>query len=314
MTKLIYLLIPFFTTLSAISQNTSSPQPAFEFLTKYPHVRDFTLSQNQNEAYFTIQSPFEELETIACMKRTKGKWSEPALVNFTGKYRDIEPFLTTDGLRLYFSSNRPLSDSIKKEKDYDIWYVERKNAISEWGKPVNLGKTINSSNNEFYPSLTANKNLYFTSDAQTAVSKDDIYYSHWDGKNYCSPVALDSNINSKGFEFNAYVSSDETFIIYTIYGSKDGLGSGDLYVSFKDKNGNWQKSTNLGKDINSKYMDYCPYYDVSSQTLYFTSRRSIYETKYYNSINDFEKAINKYENGFSRIYKVSLKSIIPKAK
>ncbi|WP_321538323.1 hypothetical protein [Flavobacterium piscinae] len=47
------------------------------------------------------------------------------MVSFTGKYKDLEPFLSTDGLKLYFASNRPLTES-GEPKDFDIWYVERK--------------------------------------------------------------------------------------------------------------------------------------------------------------------------------------------
>jgi hypothetical protein len=76
-------------TISAFSQDT--PQPAFDFLIKYPNVRDFTMSADGNEAYFTIQNPLEELAVIIKMTKTKSKWSEPVMVPFSGQYRDIEP-------------------------------------------------------------------------------------------------------------------------------------------------------------------------------------------------------------------------------
>jgi len=107
-------------------------------------------------------------------KKVKGKWSKPALTRFASEYRDIEPFLIADGLKLYFASDRPLSDASSKEKDYDIWYVERKTLTNAWSAPINLGQPFNTTNNEFYPSLATNGNLYFTSDAAAALSKDDI--------------------------------------------------------------------------------------------------------------------------------------------
>ncbi|MES2284983.1 MAG: hypothetical protein V4547_04780 [Bacteroidota bacterium] len=307
MTKIFFQLTILCISLSAFAQNTVFPLPAFEFLSKYSNVRDFTISQNQNEAYFSIQSPHEEISVIAYTKKNNGNWSEPELVNFTGKYRDIEPFLTSDGLKLYFSSNRPIIDSLSKAKDYDIWYVERTNLKSHWSEPINLGEIVNTSNNEFYPSLAINRNLYFTSDAQNSSSKDDIYFSKWDGTNYTISAPLDSNINSAGYEFNAYISPNENFIIYTIYGRKDGLGSGDLYISFKDKTGKWEKGKNLGKEVNSEFMDYCPYFDITTNTLYFTSKRSSIGIQNFTTMKEFEKTINKYENGLSRIYKISIK-------
>lgn len=308
MTKLILTLFLLSTTLTAISQEKSKPQPAFDFLAKFPNVRDLAMTSDQSEAYFTIQSPNEEIGVIAFAKKVKGKWSKPALTSFASEYRDIEPFLTADGLKLYFASNRPLNDLSTKEKDYDIWYVERKTLTSAWSAPINLGQPINTPNNEFYPSLATNGNLYFTSDGNAALNKDDIYWSAWDGKAYAAPQAMDENINSVGYEFNAYIAPNESFIIYTAYNRKDGLGSGDLYISRKDATTNtWGKATNMGAPINSTAMDYCPFLDLKTNVLYFTSKRNSVSPQKFKSIEDFEKVAGQYENGWSRLYRVEWK-------
>jgi len=55
-------------------------------------------------------------------------------------------------------------------------------------------------------------------------------------------------------------------------------------------------------------MDYCPFVDYNTGMLYFTSRRSTVNKKTtYRSIEKLVQEINKYENGNSRIYKVSIK-------
>lgn len=303
-TFLIFLVSLALSTVTA--QNT--PEPAFDFFKAYPHVRDITISQSLDEAYFTIQSPNEEIAAIAYVKNINGNWTAPQLVNFTGTYRDIEPFLSKDGLRLYFSSNRPIADTSTKAKDYDIWFVERKDKNSEWLKPVNMGNPINTKHDEFYPSLSNAGNLYFTSDAPDSKGKDDIYFSKWNGKSYSQPVSFDSTINSAGYEFNAFVSPNEDYLIYTAYARKDGFGSGDLYISFKDEKGNWQQAKNMGASVNSDFMDYCPFV-TNNGTLYFTSKRSTIKAQEFKDIKDFEKEINKYENGWSRIYKVSVNEL-----
>ena len=289
------------------SQEQEKPMPAFDILKKYQNVRDFTISKNQDEIYFTIQNPSEERAVIAVIKKKKKRWSEPEMTSFSGNYRNIEPFLTQDGLRLYFASNRPINDTTTNAKDYDIWYVERKDLKSKWSKPINIGAPVNSSNNEFYPCVTLNGNLYFTSDAIKTLGKDDILVCKWDGKQYIEPENLGMNINSTGYEFNAFVSPNEEFIIYTCYGRPDGLGSGDLYISYKNNKGNWDTAKNLGAEINSKQMDYCPFYDTTTQTLYFTSKRMIVIDKIFTNLKEFETEISSYENGFSRIYKYQIK-------
>lgn len=296
-----------FVTIFGFSQEQAKPSAAFNFTKKYINTRDLALSSTQDEVYFTVQNTNEEISVIAFSKKENKKWSEPKLMNFTGKFRDIEPFLSADGLKLYFSSNRPLHDTISKPKDYDIWYVERANLKSEWSAPKNLGVPVNTSNNEFYPSLTKSGNIYFTSDGAKSLGKDDIFFSKWENNKFLEPITLGLNINSAGYEFNAFVSPDEKFLIFTGYNRTEGSGSGDLYISYKDKNGEWEKAKNMGKEVNSTLMDYCPFYDAKTETLYFTSKRNSTSNLGFKTMEELEKEINKFENGLSRIYKYSIK-------
>ncbi len=91
MIKKLFLL---FVTVFGFSQETTKPVAAFDFLKKYINVRDLALSSNQDELYFTVQNTNEEVSVIAYSKKVNKKWSEPKLMNFTGKFRDIEPFLS----------------------------------------------------------------------------------------------------------------------------------------------------------------------------------------------------------------------------
>jgi len=291
---------------SFFAQTTEAPIQAFDFLASYQNIRDIAISTNQEEVYFTIQSPDEQVSKIAFVTKQNSTWSEPQLVSFSSAHRDIEPFLSNDNLRLYFASNRPLHDSISKSKDYDIWYVERKSTKEKWSKPKNLGLPINTTKDEFYPSVAKNGNLYYTSENYNSLGKDDIFVSQWKENSYQEPQNLGLAINSAGYEFNAFIDADERFLLFTAYNRNEGLGSGDLYISYKNKEGQWEKATNLGKTINSAQMDYCPFYDNLNKTLYFTSKRNSITDNLFNSIDSFEKEITKYENGFSRIYKYQI--------
>lgn len=300
----IFLFVIF--SIVSFSQDSKNPILAFDFLKEFQNVRDITISKNQDEVFFTIQSLNEEVSKISFTKKKNNTWSKPELVSFSSGFRDLEPFLSHDGLRLYFASNRPLDEKEIKSKDYDIWYVERKSLTSNWSKPINIGFPINTEKDEFYPSVTKNGNIYFTSENEKSLGKDDIFVSKFINGEFSKPQNLGTNINTEGYEFNAYVSPDEKFIIFTGYNRKDGKGSGDLYISYYE-NGNWTLAKNLSEEINSKQMDYCPFYDENSNTLYFTSKRNFILDKKFSSIEEFQKEISKVENGFSRIYKVNIK-------
>ncbi len=285
------------------AQSSNSPAPAIqEIFERFDNVRDFTLSNLGNEAYFTAQSPLAEVSVIFKIQKVNGSWQKPELAPFSGKSNDLEPFLSPDNLRLYFVSNRKLYDSASQE-NYDIWYVERESPNDAWSGPVNVGPPINTQYDEFYPSVSRNGNLYFTSVRPGMDGKDDIFYSQWESGKYTEPVALSDSINSDGYEYNAFVAPDESYLIFGAYNRPDGFGSGDLYISFY-KDGKWSKGRNLGSSVNSKWMDYCPF--VVSDTLFFTSKRS----KEFNKgleIEDYDDFVNQvmvYENGLSRIYQL----------
>ncbi|MEJ2103557.1 MAG: hypothetical protein P8X47_03145 [Ignavibacteriaceae bacterium] len=82
-----------------------------------------------------------------------------------------------------------------------------------------------------------------------------------------------------------------------------------MYISYKNQNDDWEKAKNLGKQIYSAQMDYCPFVDTKTNTLYFTSKRTSLNkfTKHFSSIAKFLNALKRYDNGLSRIYKTSLK-------
>lgn len=274
-----------------------------DFSEDFDNIRDFTISQNGKIAYFSLQSGLSEVSVLVQVEKVNNVWSNPQLLPFSGKYKDLEPFLSPDNLRLYFASNRPLSAKQNEPKDFDIWYVERENKHQTWGAPINIGKPINTDLDEFYPSISNNLHLYFTKAEPN--KKDNIYVSRWKNDTYSTPQELSENINTNGYEFNAYIAPDESYIIFTGYARENGLGSGDLYISYKNKDGKWKPAVSMGKTTNSKQMDYCPFVHTATNTLYFTSKRSVFE-----SVNDFKDIneviieLNKSENGKSKIYKV----------
>lgn len=274
-------------------------------LNKFQNVRDFCISSNEDEAYFTIQSPNQDLSQIVCVKNKK--WDNPLLLPLCDNHSYMEPFLSNDGNRLYFASDRPKSDSTTLNGDFDIWYVERKDKSAEWSKPINMGSQVNSNNNEFYPTLADNGNLYFTMESKDGLGKDDIYFCELKGKEYSKPVLLNKNINSEGYEFNAFISKDEQILIYTKYNTKDGFGSGDLYIAKKDKTGAWKTAENMGNVINTKYMEYCPFYDNQTQILYFTSKRNNLTPKKFDNLLQYQNYISETENGLSKLYKCKIK-------
>ncbi|RNC88056.1 MAG: hypothetical protein ED556_02385 [Winogradskyella sp.] len=283
-------------------------QPFAEHIfSKFANVRDFTMNTDETEAYFSLQSPARELSVIMKIEKINDAWQDPVISRFSGRYTDLEPFLSPDNLKLFFVSNRPISRDSSTTKDMDIWYVERASKTDAWSEPKNIGAPINTDGDEFYPAVAGNGNLYFTAIKKELESADDIFMSTWENNAYSEPEILGPGVNTKGAEYNAFIAPDESYIIFGGWRRADGLGSGDMYMS-KNNNGEWTTAENLGEIINSKHMEFCPF--VNNQTLYFTSRRSSVAQKEngYSTTKELISELNKYDNGFSRIYKVDFDS------
>lgn len=271
------------------------------------YERDFALSPQGDEIIFTRGDHRQKKRCLVVIKKSDTGWGMPEILNISGTYQDIEPFYHNDGKRLYFASNRPIyGDSTRT--DYNIWYSDR--VEGQWGNPVPLDSIINSKGDEFYPSLAQNGNLYFTATRSDGVGKEDIFISRWENGAYQMPKVLDTAINSPFYEFNAYVSPAEDFIIFSAFGRPDDLGGGDLYISQRDTAGQWMTSRNLGEIVNSNTLDFCPFVDWNTRQLYFTSDRRSPIPETITTIEDLTSLSLGILNGYGNIYKISLDAIL----
>ncbi len=282
------------------------------FVSTAMNERDFALSADGKEIYFTISTPHSTFQTIVYSKQLSDtKWTTPEIVSFAGRYSDLEPSFSSDGQTLYFASNRPLSgDAIK---DFDIWKVQR--TATGWGEPINLGSPVNTPSDEFYPSIASNGNLYYTATYKEGPGREDIYMSVLKDMGYQKPVALDTTINSKFYEFNAFVDPDEQYILFTSYGRKDEKGGGDLYMSLKDKHGRWQQAQRVTA-LNSAQLDYCPYVSPDGKSLFFTSNRHTLEASFTNptSYTAIRQEWSNLLNGTGNIYWIDFREVLAQFK
>ena len=271
-------------------------------------VRDVALSPNQDELFITVESNKNIFSSILRLSKTGKRWNVE-VAPFSGNYADIEPTFSPDGNTLYFVSNRPLQKD-SAIKDFDIWKTTKVNGV--WTEPENLGAPINTEANEFYPAITENGKLYFTAAYKNAIGKEDIWMSKLENGKYSTPEYLPETVNSKLYEFNAFVSPDDSYIIFTSFGREDDLGGGDLYINKKDAKGDWLPAKNLGTKINSKGLDYCPFVSFDKKYFFFTSDRNnikkSYKTKL--SLDTFLKEIGQLQNGKGNIYWIDADDIL----
>jgi len=294
MSKMVALLV---LLLLAIPQLVSAAEPRSYWLNSGLNNRDLTISPTGDLLFTTIMTPDNRFSVIMMSHKEGGKWQQLEVAPFSGEFADLEPMFAPSGKKLFFSSKRPRPD--RAGEDWDIWVTTREK--DGWSEPENPGPPVNSTGNEFYPSIASNENLYFTTQREGGVGAEDIYRAIYEGGKYLACVPLGQGVNSKLHEFNAFVTPDESAIIFSSQGREGELGGGDLYISRRGSTGEFGPAELLPEGINSTSLDYCPF--LWHGTLYFTSRRS-HAWGLIESYHQLEKEIQAPGNGLGDIYSV----------
>jgi hypothetical protein len=201
---------------------------------------------------------------------------------------DLGPQPSADGSSLYFYSDRPGGQG-----GYDLWVSHRDG--DEWMAPSNLGPAINTPYNEYSPALSPDDStLVFASDRPRAGEEADPAPVTWpatireahrghDYDLYSVSLAPDQSsgaeplvaLNTPANEGTPSFSPVGDFL----YFSSDrpgGMGGLDLYRS-RLLRGHFERATNLGDPINTRFNDLDPALSQAGFALMFSSDRPVGE-------------------------------------
>ena len=82
MTKTLLIIPLLFISTLLSAQNENEILQFDEILNQFNNVRDFCISSQGDEAFFTIQSPNGEISQLVSIKKENNKWLEPVLLPF----------------------------------------------------------------------------------------------------------------------------------------------------------------------------------------------------------------------------------------
>lgn len=255
--------------------------------------------------YFTKSTANMSFWTIVSSKLVDGRWTEPEVAPFSGRYSDADLSVAPDGSRMAFISRRPVPGKPGRPVPH-IWYVER--AASGWSEPKNAA-ALNSEAGEYYPSIAADGTLYFESARPGGLGRADVYRSRLVNGDYAPPEHLGAPLNSEFNEGDAVIAPDQSFLILTISGRPDDMGTGDLYIS-EQRNGAWSSPRHLPAGINSPALEFCPSLSPDGKHLYFTSTRGMAgespdRPRTYKELTDRLRGVL---NGLGNVYRISIEA------
>lgn len=199
----------YFTMYDSTSAHWSTP---LNISKEYSKFRDENKNMKFDELYITIDN---DIYVVNLKEET----FNPHSLNINTKNIECSPSLSPDGNTLYFVSERKSGYGGK-----DIYASERLSS-GQWSTPYNLGKDINTPEDEESPVMSSDgATLYFSSKGHYSYGGYDIFESTLnDDGLWSAPEQLGAPVNS---------TSDDLFLITNAEGSKA------FYSSDKMEQGN----------------------------------------------------------------------------
>ncbi|ASB48620.1 TolB family protein [Alkalitalea saponilacus] len=270
-------------------------------------------SPDYHQFYFTINHRNETF-AIVYIRYESSVWRYPEVVSFSGLYNDADPFITECGTRLYFSSTRPVEEGGRSDV-WNIWYVQRYDG--GWGEPVPV--VFDPDRHERHPSKTNAGDLYFHADYGSSLVTYDlmatnIYVSTFVDSNFNQPTKVVSYLLSDYADFSPVVSPDGRYLIFAS-NRPGGFGGADLYITFRDGEGNWGKVENMGEIINGSDNEHFPSISPDGRFLFFSSNRRVphVRTSRQMDYTYFKRTGLGPGNGFNDIYMIGTYQFDPES-
>ncbi|MGQ0740459.1 MAG: OmpA family protein [Bacteroidota bacterium] len=169
------------------------------------------------------------------------------------------------------STRQKEAEARRKSYQFAVDYAKNNPDKNYVFAPKNAGSAVNSSESEYFPSLTIDgTELVFT--RKLSGNNEDFYSSNKkadDGWDIAKPM---TGVNTSLSEGAQNISSDGGWLVFTACHRPDGMGSCDIYISYKTPGG-WSQPENLGRNINSDQWESQPCLSPDKRDLYFTSKR-----------------------------------------
>ena len=225
------------------------------------NMKNYTESVNQFEKAFLLDSVYTYNYLLPYSISLAG----------TGRFNDalnaVNKFLLDTTIN---DRSRKAGEFRKGTYQFAIDYANTHPDKNYIFKPENLGDSINTTNLEYFPSLTIDgKKMIFT---KRIKDNEDFYESDLDNNSkWGKAFPLPGNINSTTFNEGAQnISQDGKWLLFTGCNFPEGLGSCDLYISYLTKKG-WSEPENLGPNVNSEFWESTPSLSPDKRDLYFSS-------------------------------------------
>ncbi|MGH8600818.1 MAG: TolB family protein, partial [Burkholderiales bacterium] len=215
-----------------------------------------TFSPDGRTVYFFRSNGMDYDIMVSHLQGTR--WSEPRIASFSGHWRDLEPAMAPNGSYLIFASSRPIDGGNKPIDGHwggkphagrggHLWRVDR--TKSGWSKPVLLPDAVNRRDSTFSPAIASDGSVYFMA-ATGRGGHFRLYCSHFKNGKY-QPARLLPFSAGKWGGVDPAIAPDQSFIVFASNRPPTPANSADVFIAFRNSNGQWGKPIDLGASVDN---------------------------------------------------------------
>ena len=201
-----------------------------------------------------------------------GEWSRAELLPspINTEKDDFDVFVTLDGRKLFFASNR---DSEGPYWDCDIYVSDRQGDV--WGEPRIFDRSfVTPGKPDWGAAFPRNFETFLFSSGKAPAKKGmiQIFQSVWLGDHWSNPQALPEPVNTGGWEATPYVTPDGRTLYLNSGRGREDKKDVDIW-RFEHVDGEWTNGELMDGPFRSNAHDYDPCISPDCKKFYFTSNR-----------------------------------------
>ncbi len=246
-------------------ENLSKPE-SLEF--ENSEVSNIMVSQDGQKIFYSAYSENKDV-VFSSRKQADGKWSKPPVVEPSLSLNNDYNYLEFYGDTFILKGGVEYS---KNTTETGFEFLENKNGSYQSLKPLKIAAYNNYDKTADLTITNDGKTLIMGIETDFTQGGTDLYFANRkeDGT-YGLLQNMGKVINSAADEGMPQLLSDTKTLLFGSIGFSS-YGNYDIYVSYRldDSWKKWSEPVNLGNKINSDSFEGSPFYDETTEMLYFT--------------------------------------------
>jgi outer membrane protein OmpA-like peptidoglycan-associated protein len=240
--------------------------------TSFPEMFPF-VSADSNELLFTRKVNNIDDELFKAQRDTCGFWLRAKNEGYPINSPDAELYqsYSADGHYQFITRCDTRSENGWSLGACDLLMAYRSDSF--WTVPESFGGTINTTDYEGMPCLSAdNKTLFFISNKKGGYGGMDIWMSYFKDGLWQEPINLGPKINTAGNELAPFLHPDGKHFYFSSDGHT-GFGGLDLFMANWLQDTVWSYPRNLGSPVNTAFDEMGIFVFQNGNTAYISSDR-----------------------------------------